>query len=128
MRLAYELGFASATLFSQRQYLRFLSLDGIAFERPVPIGSILRLRSQVTHSSSKEYPAVVVSSFCFLQRTILYSFGMNTFLRSKARIRGSERRGPAHRRRAEDERLQVHVVRRRRGAACPFGRPRDLRR
>ncbi|KLO11665.1 Thioesterase/thiol ester dehydrase-isomerase [Schizopora paradoxa] len=59
MRLAYELGFANATLFSRRKHLRFLSLDGIAFERPVSIGSILKLKSIVTHSSSKEYPAVV---------------------------------------------------------------------
>jgi len=59
MRLAYELGFANAALFSRRRHLRFLSLDGISFERPVPIGSILRLTSHVTHSSSEEFPAIV---------------------------------------------------------------------
>ncbi|KAI5117181.1 hypothetical protein M0805_008160 [Coniferiporia weirii] len=59
MRLAYELGFATAALFSRRRLLHFLSLDGIWFERPVPIGSVLRLTAQVTHSSDKEYPAVV---------------------------------------------------------------------
>ena len=59
-----QLGFANATLFSKRVHLRFLSLDGICFEQPVSIGSILRLRSQVTHTSHKEYPAVVVRVIC----------------------------------------------------------------
>lgn len=56
----FQLGFATAALFSRRRLLHFLSLDGIWFERPVPIGSVLRLTAQVTHSSDKEYPAVVV--------------------------------------------------------------------
>ncbi|KAF8464814.1 HotDog domain-containing protein [Gautieria morchelliformis] len=46
MRLAYELSFATTSLFSRRA-LRFLSLDGLSFSHPVPIGSILRLRSHV---------------------------------------------------------------------------------
>ena len=61
MRLAYELGFASSCLFT-RGHVTFLSLDGIAFARPVPIGSLLRLTSNVVHSGSSElYPALVVS-------------------------------------------------------------------
>ena len=61
MRLAYELGFASSCLFT-RDHVTFLSLDGIAFARPVPIGSLLRLTSNVVHSGSSElYPALVVS-------------------------------------------------------------------
>ncbi|KIY51616.1 Thioesterase/thiol ester dehydrase-isomerase [Fistulina hepatica ATCC 64428] len=59
MRLAYELGFANASLFT-RGHVNFLSLDGISFARPVPIGSILRLTSYVLHSSSSpEYPTLV---------------------------------------------------------------------
>jgi len=59
MRLAYELGFTNASLFT-RGHVRFLSLDGISFARPVPIGSILRLRSQILYTtSSPEYPTIV---------------------------------------------------------------------
>jgi acyl-coenzyme A thioesterase 9 len=44
-------------------HVRFLSLDGIAFAQPVPIGSILRLTSYVLHStSSAEFPMIVVGS------------------------------------------------------------------
>ncbi|KAF9529036.1 HotDog domain-containing protein [Crepidotus variabilis] len=59
MRLAYELGFTNANMFT-RGPLRFLSSDGISFAHPVPIGSILRLRSQILHtSSSADYPIIV---------------------------------------------------------------------
>ncbi|KAG8679462.1 hypothetical protein FRC09_018954, partial [Ceratobasidium sp. 395] len=58
MRLAYEIGYTNAYLFT-RAPLRFLSLDGIAFKKPVPIGSILRLTSTVTHTAScDEFAAV----------------------------------------------------------------------
>lgn len=59
MRLAYELGFANATLFC-RGPVRFLSLDKISFAKPVSIGSILRLRSTIIHSAASEkYPGIV---------------------------------------------------------------------
>ncbi|KAL4077461.1 thioesterase thiol ester dehydrase-isomerase [Scleroderma citrinum] len=59
MRLAYELGFANSCLFT-RSHVSFLSLDGIAFRQPVPIGSILRLRSQIIHTSPPgQLPAAV---------------------------------------------------------------------
>ncbi|KAJ2915336.1 hypothetical protein MD484_g5070, partial [Candolleomyces efflorescens] len=62
MRLAYELGFTNASMFC-RGKIRFLSLDGISFSRPVPIGSILKLESMILHtSSSDEYPVLVVST------------------------------------------------------------------
>jgi len=51
MRLAYELGFTNARLFT-RQPVRFLSLDKIAFARPVPIGSILKLRAMIMHTTT----------------------------------------------------------------------------
>ncbi|KAF4568343.1 hypothetical protein EYR40_010253 [Pleurotus pulmonarius] len=59
MRLAYELGFTNASLFT-RGHVRFLSLDKIAFARPVPIGSILKLTSCVLHSTSTpQFPVLV---------------------------------------------------------------------
>ena len=49
-------------LFSRRA-LRFLSLDGLSFTHPVPIGSILRLRSHIACTESNaEYPALAVSN------------------------------------------------------------------
>ncbi|RKP33689.1 HotDog domain-containing protein, partial [Dimargaris cristalligena] len=50
MRLALELSFAEAHLFS-RQIPRLLAIDDIAFKMPVPIGSMLNLAAQVTYSS-----------------------------------------------------------------------------
>lgn len=59
MRLAYELGFTNASMFT-RGHVRFLSLDGISFARPVPIGGILRLRSCILHTASTpEHPVIV---------------------------------------------------------------------
>ncbi|EKM52604.1 uncharacterized protein PHACADRAFT_149409 [Phanerochaete carnosa HHB-10118-sp] len=59
MRLAYELGYSSSMLFT-RGPVRFLSLDSISFARPVPIGSVLRLKSHVLHTTStKEFPALI---------------------------------------------------------------------
>lgn len=59
MRLAYELGFANASLFT-RSHVTFMSLDSISFAKPVPIGSILRLTSQVLHTTPpRELPGVV---------------------------------------------------------------------
>ncbi|KAF5375348.1 hypothetical protein D9615_008028 [Tricholomella constricta] len=61
MRLAYELGFTNTSIFT-RGPIRFLSLDGISFARPVPIGSILRLTSQILHTSTpseSQFPMLV---------------------------------------------------------------------
>lgn len=61
MRLAYELGFTSTSIFT-RGPVRFLSLDGISFSRPVPIGSILRLTSQILHTTTpteSQFPMLV---------------------------------------------------------------------
>lgn len=49
MRLAYELGYSNAVIFT-RGVLRFLSLDEITFKHPVPIGSVLRLKSRIAHT------------------------------------------------------------------------------
>lgn len=41
--------------------MRFLSLDDISFRQPVNIGSIVRLASLVSHTSSNDvYPAIIV--------------------------------------------------------------------
>lgn len=59
MRLAYELGYSNSMLFT-RGPVRFLSLDSISFARPVPIGSVLRLKSHILHTTStKEFPALI---------------------------------------------------------------------
>jgi len=50
MRLAYELGFSTAALFT-RQPIFFTSLDKIFFAKPVPIGSILRLTSEILYTT-----------------------------------------------------------------------------
>lgn len=70
MRLAYEIGYSTAMLFSGR-ILRFLSLDNTTFRLPVSVGSILRLTSVVAHTVSlpldegNEYSDLVVTSlFC----------------------------------------------------------------
>jgi len=79
MRLAYELGFANATLFCRRP-VRFLSLDKIAFTKPVSIGSILRLRSTIIHTTASErYPAIVVSPPSFLVNFSLNPSPRSTF-------------------------------------------------
>ncbi|KAF8311104.1 Thioesterase/thiol ester dehydrase-isomerase [Clavulina sp. PMI_390] len=49
MRLAYEIGYSAAILFTGRT-MRFLSLDSTTFKLPVPVGSILRLTSAVVHT------------------------------------------------------------------------------
>ncbi|KAN0080039.1 HotDog domain containing protein [Tylopilus felleus] len=59
MRLAYELGFANSCLFT-RSHVSFLSLDNISFRKPVNIGSILRLESQILNTSHPgKLPAAV---------------------------------------------------------------------
>ncbi|EKM52603.1 uncharacterized protein PHACADRAFT_261141 [Phanerochaete carnosa HHB-10118-sp] len=59
MRLAYELGYSNSMLFA-RGPLRFLSLDSISFARAVPIGSVLRLKSYIVHTTStKDFPVLI---------------------------------------------------------------------
>jgi acyl-coenzyme A thioesterase 9 len=58
MRLAYELGYSNAAIFT-RGVLRFLSLDEITFKHPVPIGSVLRLKSRIAHTVPAAMGSVV---------------------------------------------------------------------
>ena len=63
MRLAYQIGYSTAILFSGRT-MRFLSLHSTTFKLPVPVGSILRLTSAVAHTvpggEGSEYGTLVV--------------------------------------------------------------------
>lgn len=61
MRLAYELGYSNACILT-RGALQFLSLDEITFKHPVPIGSILRLKSRIAHTIPT-MPSSVVSRY-----------------------------------------------------------------
>jgi len=104
MRLAYELGFANATLFCRRP-VRFLSLDKIAFTKPVSIGGILRLRSTVIHSTASEkYPAIVVSS-----PSVFVSVRLNPSCSYIACSRRSQCRGRVNGIGRDDQRLPIHL-------------------
>ena len=59
MRLAYELGYSNAVLYTHGP-LQFYSLDEISFKLAVPIGSILRLKSRIAHTTTGN-PFLVVS-------------------------------------------------------------------
>lgn len=50
MKLAYELAYSNALLFSGHRPF-FLSLDDISFREPVPVGSLVRLTCEVVYSS-----------------------------------------------------------------------------
>jgi hypothetical protein len=64
MRLAYELSYTSASLFA-REPVRFFSLDKIAFAKPVPVGSILRLTAHVLHAArTRTLPILLVRLLC----------------------------------------------------------------
>ncbi|KAJ3143985.1 Acyl-coenzyme A thioesterase 9, mitochondrial [Irineochytrium annulatum] len=49
MRLAYELSYSAAVLFTHSR-VYFVSLDDISFKRPVPIGALLSLTAQVVYA------------------------------------------------------------------------------
>ncbi|KAJ3124769.1 hypothetical protein HK100_011125 [Physocladia obscura] len=49
MRLGFELGYATGVMFCKRP-LQFLALDDITFKKPVDVGSVLDLTSQVVYS------------------------------------------------------------------------------
>ncbi|RIA80121.1 HotDog domain-containing protein [Glomus cerebriforme] len=60
MRLAYELAFSNASVFLRSQP-KFLAMDEISFKRPVPIGSILTLSSQVVYAPGPPHNSFTVS-------------------------------------------------------------------
>ena len=98
MRLAYEIGYSTAILFSGR-IVRFLSLDSTTFKLPVSVGSILRLTSAVAHTSpggeENGYGTLMVSMFldpdCY-QRTPSPSVFVFFTTLERARPGGRDRR------------------------------------
>lgn len=51
MRLAFELGYASALLFAKsKSNITLKAMDEVTFRRPVPIGCLLNLTSQIVYS------------------------------------------------------------------------------
>ena len=49
MRLAFELAFSTGVLYSKSR-IHFAALDDIIFKKPVPIGSLLNLRSEIVYA------------------------------------------------------------------------------
>ena len=125
MRLAYELGFANATLFC-RGPVRFFSLDKISFAKPVSIGSILRLRSTIIHSTASEkYPVIVVrSSYHFLVIVCLNPY--YSYILYIACSRRSQRRGYFDRVGRDDQRLPIHLGSGRRTPVVKERGPKDI--
>ena len=64
MKLAYELAYSTALVFSKSRPL-FSCMDDITFRKPVPIGSLLRLESSVVYSRGGDgiYQIQVCSHF-----------------------------------------------------------------
>lgn len=54
MRLAYELAFCNASVFIKHRPT-FLALDEISFRKPVPIGTLLTLDSQIVFSEGGQH-------------------------------------------------------------------------
>eukprot|EP00835_Amoeboradix_gromovi_P006766 NODE_876_length_3515_cov_0.125293.p3 type:complete len:130 gc:universal NODE_876_length_3515_cov_0.125293:709-320(-) len=50
MRLAYELAYCTSMIYTNQASVQFMAMDDIVFRKPVPIGSILKLKSMVTYS------------------------------------------------------------------------------
>lgn len=54
MRLAYELAFCNASVFLKNRPV-FLALDDISFRKPVPVGTLLALDSQIAYSQGGDH-------------------------------------------------------------------------
>jgi hypothetical protein len=54
MRVAFELGFSTAYLFSGT-HPRFAEVDEVIFHKPVEVGDVVRLRSKVLYTSTPEH-------------------------------------------------------------------------
>ncbi|CAO3633916.1 unnamed protein product [Mucor hiemalis] len=60
MRRAYELAHATGSLFAKSN-VNLLSLDEIVFKKPVPVGSLLNLSSQIIYSPGDHHKSFQVS-------------------------------------------------------------------
>ncbi|KAI9337604.1 HotDog domain-containing protein [Zopfochytrium polystomum] len=59
MRLGYQLAHATSLLYAGKR-VYFVSLDDISFRRPVPIGSLLALTSEVTYAKGAPAKSLIV--------------------------------------------------------------------
>eukprot|EP00834_Sanchytrium_tribonematis_P003404 NODE_130_length_16779_cov_1.687410.p2 type:complete len:472 gc:universal NODE_130_length_16779_cov_1.687410:8684-7269(-) len=50
LRKAYELAYCTSMIFTGQDNVEFMAMDDVVFRKPVPIGSILKLRSLVSYS------------------------------------------------------------------------------
>jgi hypothetical protein len=115
-----QLSYTSASLFT-REEVRFLSLDKIAFAKPVPIGSILRLTAHVLHTTSTaKFPILLVGSSPSPTLPLADS--------ALAYRRAGGRCGRQDGRDADDERLPLHVGTRERRADHADGHPANVSR
>ena len=58
MRMAYELAHLTGLSFCQGP-IQFLAMDDVAFKRPVPVGAVLALVSQVIYTSNHTFQVKV---------------------------------------------------------------------
>ena len=91
-RIWMQLGFANSCLFT-RSHVSFLSLDNISFRKPVNIGSILRLESQILNTGHLgEFPAAVVRGSLSLFLRAIHVFALMPRHGNAARSGPSKRR------------------------------------
>ncbi|KAJ1797849.1 hypothetical protein LPJ59_002876 [Coemansia sp. RSA 2399] len=78
MRLAHELSFANGSVYT-RARPSYVSLDDFSFKKPVNIGSILRLTSQVVYSEPENNTFQVAVSVDVIDNTKKVTERTNTF-------------------------------------------------
>ena len=54
MRLAFELAYSTAMMYTRSPRVSLVAMDDVLFRRPVPIGSLLSLTAQVVYSSPED--------------------------------------------------------------------------
>jgi acyl-coenzyme A thioesterase 9 len=62
MRRAYELAFADASIFLKSRSANLLSMDEVIFQRPVHVGSLLKLTSHIVYAEGYPHRSFQVSN------------------------------------------------------------------
>jgi len=62
MRRAYELAFADASIFLKSRCANLLSMDEVIFQRPVHVGSLLKLTSHIVYAEGYPHRSFQVSN------------------------------------------------------------------
>lgn len=115
-----ELCFTNAALFAA-QPLRFLSLDQINFRLPVPIGAVLRLTSKIVHTTLPHEGADGDAKVHIMVRAEVEE------VETGVRLIWSSTRGYANSADPQrDQYVLLHLGKRRRQAAGPNSRARDV--